>query len=301
MKKLINILFSGLVVLLYSSGLMAQGDIISAADFMKMFKTDKNMIVVDASKAESYTKTHVKGAVNIPHKTLYKTGEIEGLIEDPAKLASIFGSKGVSETKTIVVYDGGSQKYSSRLYWILKYLGAPNVKILHKDMNQWRKSRVPITKMPTKVAKATFTPKVNNAVYADMAYVKSGKATLIDARTLEEFNGTSDKSVGHIPGSINIGYKEVLTSTDAFKNKPNMEEFVSKFNLSEDKPIIVYCNTGVIATVIYVGLTNVLGWDNVKVYDGAYTEWDNKGNKFETKAGVSTTKKSKSNSSNGGC
>jgi len=301
MKKLRNILLAGLVVVFYSSGLMAQGDIINAAEFMKMFKTDKNMIVIDASKADSYTKTHIKGAVNIPHKTLYNETEIEGLIQDPATLAKIFGSKGVSETKTIVVYDGGSQKYSSRVYWVLKYLGAPNVKVLQKDMNHWRKSRVPITKMPTKVTKATFTPKVNDAIIADMAYVKSGKATIIDARTIEEFDGTSDKSVGHIPGAININYKKVLTDTEAFKNKAEMEKLVAKYNLTSGKPIVIYCNTAVIASVIYTSLTNVMGWTNVKIYDGAYKEWDAKGNKFETKAGVSSTKKVKSNSSDGGC
>lgn len=299
MKKLTSILLSGLLVVLYSSTLMAQGDIITAADFMKMFKTNKNMIVIDASKADSYTKTHIKNAVNIPHKSLYKAGDIEGLIEDPAKLASIFGSKGVSDSKTIVVYDGGTQKYSSRVYWVLKYLGAPDVKILHKDMDQWRKSRVPITKMPSKIAKATFTPKVNNAIYADMAFVKSGKATIVDARTTEEFDGTSDKSAGHISGAINIGYKEMLNAKEAFKTKAEMEKVIAKYKLSADKPIAVYCNTGVIAAVIYVGLTNVMGWTNVKVYDGAYKEWDAKGNKFENKAGVLTTKKDAN--SGGGC
>ena len=299
MKKLTHILLSGLLVVLFSSSLMAQGDIISAADFMKMFKTNKNMIVVDASKADSYTKTHIKGAVNIPHKTLYNETEVEGLIKDPAELASIFGSKGVSETKTIVVYDGGTQKYSSRVYWILKYLGAPDVKILQKDMDFWRKSRVPITKMPSKVATVTFTPKVNSAIYADMAFVKSGTATIIDARTTEEFDGTSDKSAGHIPGAINIGYKEVLNAKEGFKTKAEMEAFAAKYKLSADKPIVVYCNTGVIAAVIYVGLTDVLGWTNVKVYDGAYKEWDAKGNQFENKAGVLTTKKAAG--SGGGC
>ena len=301
MKSFRNILLASLAVILYSSGLMAQGDIISAADFMKMFKTDKNMIVIDASKADTYKKSHIKNAVNIPHKTLYNETEIEGLIKDPAALAKIFGSKGVSDTKTIVVYDGGTQKYSSRVYWILKYLGAPNVKLLHKDMTTFRGSRVPLTPIPAKVKPATFTPKVNNAIYADMAFVKSGKAILIDARTPEEFDGTSDKSDGHIPGSININYKKVLNAKEAFKNKAEMDAFVAKYKLTADKPIVVYCNTGVIAAVIYAGLTNVMGWDNVKVYDGAYKEWDAKGNKFEGKAGVSTSKKTKDSSSDGGC
>ncbi len=299
MKKLSYLLLSGLLVVLYSSSVFAQGDIISAGEFMKMFKADKNLVVIDASKADSYAKTHVKNAVNIPYKTLNKEGDIEGMLKSPDELAAIFGSKGVSETNTIVVYDGGSQKYSSRVYWVLKYLGAPNVKILHKDMDQWRKSRVPITKMPTKMAKATFTPKVNSAILVDMAYVKSGKAVLIDARTAEEFEGTSEKSAGHIPGAINIGYKEVLTSTEAFKSKAELEKVVAQYKLSADKPIVVYCNTGVIATVIYVALTDVMGWNNVKIYDGAYKEWEAKGNKFKNKDGVLTTKRA--GNAGGGC
>lgn len=299
MKKLSYLILSGLLVVLYSSSLLAQGDIITAAEFMKMFKGNKNLVVIDASKADTYSKTHVKNAVNIPYKTLNKEGDIEGMLKDPAELAAIFGKKGVSESKTIVVYDGGSQKYSSRVYWVLKYLGAPDVKILHKDMNQWRKSRVPITKMPTKVAKATFTPKVNAAIYADMAFVKSGKAILIDARTTEEYDGTSEKSAGHISGAINMGYKEVLTATEAFKSKAELEKVVAQYKLTSDKPIVVYCNTGVIATVIYVALTDVMGWNNVKIYDGAYKEWEGKGNKFKNKDGVLTTKKA--GNTGGGC
>lgn len=299
MKKLSYLFLSGLLVVLYSSSVMAQGDIITAAQFMKMFKANKNLIVVDASKADSYSKTHVKNAVNIPYKTLNAEGDIEGMLKSPEELAAIFGKKGVSESKTIVVYDGGSQKYSSRVYWVLKYLGAPNVKILQKDMNQWRKSRVPITKMPTKVAKATFTPKVNSAISADLAFVKSGKAILIDARTTEEFDGTSEKSAGHISGAINMGYKEVLTATEAFKSKAELEKVIAQYKLTADKPIVVYCNTGVIATVIYVALTDIMGWTNVKVYDGAYKEWEAKGNKFKNKDGVLTTKKA--GNGGGGC
>ena len=301
MNKFNKLFFTTLALFAFTTGLFAQGDIISAAEFMKMFKTDKNLIVIDASKEATYTKTHIKDAVNIPHKTLYDDSEIEGLINEPDALAKIFGSKGVSETKTIVVYDGGSQKYSSRVYFILKYLGAPNVKILHKDMDEWRNARIPITKMPAKVQAATFTPKVNNSIIVDMAYVKSGKATIIDARTPEEFDGTSDKSEGHIPGALNINYKKVLTDSEAFKSKEQLNQLVAKHNLSPDKPIVIYCNTGVIATVIYAAFKNVLGWDNVKVYDGAYKEWEAKGNNFESKSGVVTSKKAKSASDEGGC
>ena len=72
--------------------------------------------------------------------------QVEGLLKSPAELAELFGSKGITETSNIVVYDGGSQKYSSRIYWTLKYLGASNVKLLHKDMDMFKKSRVLLQK-----------------------------------------------------------------------------------------------------------------------------------------------------------
>lgn len=280
MKKFRNLLLAGLVVIFYSTGLLAQSDIISAPEFMKLYKTDKNMIIVDASNADKYNNNHIKGAVNIPHLSLYKDAEIEGLIEDPEVLAKVFGSKGVSETKTIVVYDCGTQKYSSRLYWILKYLGAPNVKVLHKDIDVWGKSRVPLTISSTKVSPTTFTPSVNSEIIADMAYVKSGKAVIIDARTVEEFEGTSERSVGHIPGAININYKKVLNDKGAFKSKTEIEKLVANYKLSPEQAIVVYCNTAVIASVIYTAFTKILGWSNVKIYDGAYKEWDAAGNIF---------------------
>jgi thiosulfate/3-mercaptopyruvate sulfurtransferase len=277
----------------------AQGDIISAKDFVKLAKTNKNLVIIDASKAESYSKVHVKNAVNIPHATLYKEGDIEGLIMEPADLAQIFGDKGVVETKTIVVYDGGSQKYSSRVYWILKYLGAPDVKLLHKDMDEWRAARLPVTKMPTSVKKGTFTPKVNEAVIADIAYVKSGKATIVDCRAIDEFDGSADNSDGHLPGAININYTEFLTDTEAFKSKEEMQKVLDKYGIDANTPIAAYCRTSVRATVVYAALVNVMGYTNIKVYDGAYTEWVGMGN--DLASGSSVPVKKKSGGSGGGC
>lgn len=298
MKTLKSILLITLVGFFFSST-MAQGDLISAADFTKLMKTDKSLVIIDASKADTYKKSHIKNAVNIPHKTLYQETEVEGLIESPEKLAKIFGEKGVSNASAIVVYDGGSQKYSSRVYWILKYLGASNVKLLHKDMDMFRKSRVPLTAMPTKAKTVTFTPNVNSAIIADIAYVKSGKAKVIDVRAADEFDGSAEKSDGHIPGSININYKDLLNDKEAFKSKAEIEAIFAANGLNANTPMVGYCQTSVRATVMYAAIVNILGWDNFKVYDGAYNEWVGKGNKVENKTGLVVGKKT--GTSSGGC
>lgn len=280
MKKFRSILLASLVVVFYSSGLMAQGDIISAADFMKLFKTDKSLVIIDASKAADYKKSHIKNAINIPNKILDQDGD-KGYLKSNEALATIFGSKGVSPEKTIVVYDGGSQKSAARVYWVLKYLGAPNVKLLHKNMATFKRSRVPLTPTMPKVKKTTFTVNVNNAVAADLAEAKSGKYIIVDARAADEFAGTTEKSEGHIPGSINISYKDVVGANDAFKPKAELEALVASKELSPSDAIIVSCQSGKRAAVLYVVFVDILGYENVKMYDGSYNEWVAKGNKID--------------------
>lgn len=256
---------------------IGQTDLISAKDFMALTKTADNLVIIDAAKESTYKTSHVKGAVNIPHKTLYVEGGVEGVIKSPAELAKIFGRNGISENSKIVIYDDGSQKYSSRVYWILKYIGAKDVKLLHKDMNDWKKVRVPLTRMPAKAKATTFTPTVNKAIYADMAQVKAakGKAKVIDARTPEEFNGTSEKPVspGHIPGAININHKDVLKANEAFKSKAEIEAIAAKNGIKPTDEIILYCKTSVRGAVLFVAFKDILGYNNVKVYDGALEEW----------------------------
>jgi len=270
-----------MVSLLYVAAI-GQNDIVTAKQFMDMVKAKENLVIIDASKESSYKTSHVKNAVNIPHKTLYKSGAVEGLIKSPEELAKIFGNKGVSNQSKIVVYDGGSQKYSTRVYWILKYLGAKDVKVLHKDMNQWKKVRVPLTRMPASVKPTSFSPAVDKSTAVDIAYVKAhltdGNVKILDARTPAEFNGTSTDPVskGHIPGAINLNHKDLLTGSEAFKSKTEIEAIVGKLGISSGNEIIIYCRTSVRGGVLYVAFKEILGYKNVKMYDGAYTEWETK-------------------------
>jgi thiosulfate/3-mercaptopyruvate sulfurtransferase len=266
----------GLIILL-SANLKAQ-DVISAKDFMAELKKNKDIVVVEASTEDNYKK-HIPNAVFISHKSLYKDGDIEGLIKSPEELAKIFGENGIGNDTPVIIYDDGSSKYNSRVYWILKYIGATNVRLLHKDMEKaWRQVRVPLTAGASKVEPKTFTPKVNKAIIAIIDEVKkalaNSNAVVIDARAANEYNGTSEKPVskGHIKGAINIEYKEFLTENGDFKSKDEILAVAKKHGLSPDKEIIAYCVTSVRACPIYVALTGV-GYKNVKVYDGAYNEW----------------------------
>ena len=280
MKTIRNTFILGFAFLLVSTTVWAQGDIITAADFMKLFKTDKSLVIIDASKAADYKKSHIKNAINIPNVELNNNKD-DGFLLSTDELAGIFGAKGVSNDAAIVVYDGGTQKPASRVYLVLKYLGVSNVKILHKDMATFKKSRVPLTPMAAKKKATTFTVNVDQSILASLADVKAGNAKLFDARDANEFAGTTEKSTGHIPGAIHLSFKDVQDANHAFKTKAELEKIMAAHGVNADSPIIVSCQSGKRAAVLYVAFTSVLGYKNVKMYDGSYNEWVAKGNKVD--------------------
>jgi thiosulfate/3-mercaptopyruvate sulfurtransferase len=256
-----------------------QNPLISAKEFGAALKSDKSMVVIDVQAPDIYAKQHIQGAINIPHKNLYKAGLIEGQFKEVSELAVIFGKSGVSSTSKIVLYDDGSQKYNSRVWWILKYLGATNVVLLHKEASAMEAARIPMTNTPTILKAATFTPVVNNTMNLDMASVKAlpskPDAILLDAREKDEYEGADKdkRSKGHLPKAIFMNFKEVLTPTGAFKSKDEIIATASKFGVTPEKEIVVYCQTGIKASVLYVALKEIAGFPNVKLYAGAYAEW----------------------------
>ncbi len=278
MKKTKNIILV-LFISLFSFTLFAQAPIIDAKTFAAELKSNKSLIIIDVMAADVYAKQHIQGAINIPHKSLYKEGTIEGQFKEASELASIFGKKGVGNNSKIVIYDDGSQKYNSRVWWVLKYLGATDVTLFHKDMTQMEAVRIPMTTAPVTLKATTFEVNINPDLNIDMATLKSNlnspSLVLLDAREKDEYDGMdkAKKSNGHLPGAVFMNFKEVLTANGAFKTKEQIIETAAKFGVVPEKEIVVYCQTGIKAAVIYIALKEIAGFSNVKLYAGAYAEW----------------------------
>ena len=276
-------LFSALVVTILFIGNAFAQDLITAKEFTALQKEKPGLVVIDASKEKLYAQSHIEGAINIPYTILNeKDPKIDGSMLSLEEVAKILGNKGVSNEDSIVVYDEGTQKYATLIYWTLKYLGAKDVKVLHKEMNAFRDARLKMTAaVPTAKAKnfnVNLVPEIN----ADAAYVESviGKAdvVIIDARTPDEFNGVRNEkstySNGHINGAINIPYESIVkTGTNDFIS-PEEFQALAGMELSPEKTYLLYCKTGIKGATLYAYMVNVLGFKNVKNYKGAYAEWD---------------------------
>lgn len=275
MKK-INILL--ILVFIIPITFVNGQDIITAQELSKIIKKD-NVVVVSTRTTSDYKKVHITGAVHVDHMTLYNDGPVKNMLKNPGDIATILGSKGISESKTIVLYDDGSGKYSGRLYWILSYLGAKDVKILDGHMDAWKAARKPVTKNPTKITPATFTARVDNSKIATIAQVKTanGNASfvIVDARAPEEYKGaaTTELRKGHIPTAINIEFKNMLDAKGKLKSVNELQKIFDAAGVTKGKSVILYCESGVRAGILYFVLTSALNYPKVKVYDGAYLEW----------------------------
>lgn len=264
--------------MLITLGKVKSQDIVSAAETAKLIKND-NVVIVSTRTAADYKKVHITGAVHINHSELYKDGPVKNMLNTPQEIAKVLGAAGISETKQIILYDDGSGKYAGRLYWILSYLGATNVKVLDGHMKAWRAARKPVTKNPTNVKAATFTPKVNKSLIASMNEVKSSigstSTAIIDARSAAEFAGQSETALrkGHIPGSINLEYTNMMNAQGKLKSNEELQKIFSDAGITKDKKVILYCESGVRAGILFLALKSALKYPNVKVYDGAYNEW----------------------------
>ncbi|MDA3943541.1 MAG: sulfurtransferase [Bacteroidetes bacterium] len=276
MKRL-SLIFTLFVAFMLSSS--AQ-QLMSAADLAKNLK-NSDYIVVSAELEPNYSKVHITNAVNVPYKAFFKEGDIEGILVADDEIKKIFGDNGVSESKTIVVYDEGSMKYGSRVAWILKYMGAPNVYVLDGGMNAWKAGRKPVTKNPTMVKKTTFNGTPNKAMISGMDDVKAALAdagfVVVDARETVEYKGLENKSTGHIKGAVNVDHNTIQDDKSLMKAAADLEKLFKAAGVTKDKKVILYCSTGVRTAKEYIALTEILGYPNVKVYDGGFNEWTAKG------------------------
>jgi thiosulfate/3-mercaptopyruvate sulfurtransferase len=278
MKKT-RYIFSLAISFLFIGTLFSQ-NLISVNELAKKM-SDPNVIVVSAQKPDKYAATHIKGSINMPPAELTINEPTEYILDTPANIAKKLGAAGISDKAEIIVYDEGSSKYSGRLYWTLVYMGAQNVKILNGEITAWKAGRKPITKTPTQGTPTTFAANVQPQYIAMLAEVQEATTAssyvIIDCRTPEEYNGTNEETElrkGHIPGAININYTEVLTSKGTLKSKEELKKLYEAKGVTPDKTVIVYCASSVRASIEFFALTSILNYPSVKVYDGAFNEWE---------------------------
>lgn len=261
---------------------------VQSIDWLVERLNDPNVCVIDCrfsladaeAGEKAYMQGHIPGAF-YAHLDRHLSGEKQQHggrhplpnVEDAQK---VFGSFGITEETTVVVYDQGEAMFASRCWWLLSYLGHSQVYVLNGGFQEWTNRQLPVTKELPTAKPSYFLVNIQADWLVSIEEVKeavaSGTSVLIDSRAPERYNGEVeplDRVPGHIPTAVNYFFQEGLEGTSWKDREQQLERF---HELDTDQPVIVYCGSGVSATPNIIALKEA-GFRHVKLYAGSYSDW----------------------------
>ena len=196
---------------------------------------------------------------------------------------------GVNDDTTLVLYGDFNNWFAAFAFWVFKYYGFKNVVLLNGGRKKWLEEERPLTKDIPKLLRGNYIAGEPEAeqIRSYYSYVREtlGNKVLVDVRSPKEFTGEilappeypteHAQRGGHIPGAVNIPWAQTVSEDGTFKSAPDLKNLYESQGVTPDKEIITYCRIGERSSHTWFVLKYLLGYPNVKNYDGSWTEWGN--------------------------
>ena len=210
-------------------------------------------------------------------------------IADSATIAKLLSRLGIQNDSRIVVYDRLASRLSTRMYWTLKSYGHEKVQILDGGYSVWAKN-YEVTKNVWQFRPTAYKAQAQNKKFVtDLEFIKQNlndpKLKLVDGRPVDQFTGKAPGKVfhtgrahkkrGHIPGAESVFWKENFDAEGKFKSKKELEAIYSARGINGDQCVVTYCNEGLHAAPPWFVLREILGYNDVRLYDDSMSEWGN--------------------------
>ncbi|EMQ3428525.1 3-mercaptopyruvate sulfurtransferase [Escherichia coli O113:H32] len=235
----------------------------------------------DRNVAQEYLNGHIPGAVFFDIEALSDhTSPLPHMLPRPETFAVAMRELGVNQDKHLIVYDEGNLFSAPRAWWMLRTFGVEKVSILGGGLAGWQRDDLLLeegaVELPEGEFNAAFNPEAVVKVTDVLLASHENTAQIIDARPAARFNAEVDEPRpglrrGHIPGALNVPWTELVREGE-LKTTDELDAIFFDRGVSYDKPIIVSCGSGVTAAVVLLALAT-LDVPNVKLYDGAWSEW----------------------------
>jgi thiosulfate/3-mercaptopyruvate sulfurtransferase len=236
--------------------------------------------------------------------TAYETGHIQGAIgwnwrtdtqqpvrrDIPSKteIEELLGRSGISNTTTVVVYGDNNNWFATYAFWLLKLYGHTDVRVMNGGRKKWVDENRPLTTDVPSVPRVSYRaaePNANIRGLRDQVFENLGRAgrTLVDVRSPMEYSGEllapenlpqeGAQRGGHIPGAANIPWGMAVREDGTFKSWEDLSSLYSSKGVTPDTSVIAYCRIGERSSHTWFVLSYLLGYPNVRNYDGSWTEW----------------------------
>ena len=266
--------------------------LVTPADLETMRGGDMRLIEIAGlrqDEMQAYRAGHVPGAICWRWKEMLWDSHMRDF-PDPEEFARRMGAAGIGNDTTVVLY-GEDVQFGVYAWWALSYCGHANVRLLDGARAGWvAEGRALETDFPESPAPVEYQPVArveSMRIGRDAVLASLGGAglSIVDARSPEEYRGErvggpggSDHGAvrpGRIPGARHLFFRDLLDDRNAFRSAEDIRALLDERGVKESDRVIAYCRMSHRATVAYFALTQILGMDNVRVYDGSWTEWGN--------------------------
>jgi thiosulfate/3-mercaptopyruvate sulfurtransferase len=269
-------------------------DAIVSGAWLEQQSHREDLVVLDVRAAADYAAGHIPGSVSIPFDAMASAWSVmrnDLIMELPETedLFALLGSHGITRNSLVVLVTavGGPGEppfllaAATRVAVILSYLGVRGLAVLDGGYPRWQaEGRVTTTEM-TVVTPGTYDGPVNESLFVDTGYVSSriGGSVIIDARDAAVYHGEVTEpwagKPGHIPSAVSLPSPLMWNEDGTYRNRSELADLVTAAvgPHSRSDEIIVYCGVGGYASSWTYVLTHVLGYRNVRMYDGSAQEW----------------------------
>jgi thiosulfate/3-mercaptopyruvate sulfurtransferase len=235
----------------------------------------------------AYAGGHIPGAVGWNWKEDTQQ-PVRRDIPDAAAMAELLGRSGIGRETTVVVYGDNNNWFATFAFWLLKVYGHRDVRVMNGGRKKWAEEGRPlVATLPsiTPVAYRPGDPDMSIRALRDQVHaaVASGGVALVDVRSPKEYAGEllapenlpqeGAQRAGHIPGAVNIPWGDSVRADGTFKPAGDLQVLYGGRGITPESSVIAYCRIGERSSHTWFVLKYLLGYDQVRNYDGSWTEW----------------------------
>ena len=244
-----------------------------SSDWLKEHLGDPDVVILDTRPKVAYMYGHIQNSISLGVDQLIQINEHGAhLAPKEEDAAQLLGNLGIDDTKTVIVSGEAMDPSTMRIAWTLQYLGHQKVGMLDVGISVWQGLGNQMSRMQQKLPQTQFMPKIQRhlRIEADELRGLIGKATILDARTPQEYFG------GHIPSSILLPFTDGMSQGRfLFDSKESLQSLFTQRQISNEQEIICYCMHGHRASALFYQL-KIAGFDKARLYDGSFIDWHSK-------------------------
>jgi thiosulfate/3-mercaptopyruvate sulfurtransferase len=264
-------------------------DVLVSTDWVQEHLDDDAIRIVEVDENPAlYADAHIPGAIGFDwQKDLQDQVKRDFL--GPKEFSDLFSSRGISNDHTVVLYGDRNNWFAAYTYWYLKYYGHHNVKLMNGPREKWIGEDKPtsqeVPSYPATKFEATGPDDDIRAFRDEMLKLVGTDTRMVDVRSPQEYSGEliamagyeqeGAQRGGHIPGAANVPWAQAVNEDGTFKPADDLRELYEGKGVLNGNDIVAYCRIGERSAHTWFVLHELLGSDNVRNYDGSWTEWGN--------------------------